>query len=156
MSSQTQTATCRQIIELVESAVRLDRARVTRVHIPSGMEVGQQLTIDATEQGGLLNQCRLSLLDVKVAPDNEVVRIEYEHDKAGKPQPHRVYSVQSVRRRGDAFVLLENFIADNPATVREADFRSIPAEAYAHDTVLKTLSDWVEFYRWQLQNARRH
>ena len=103
-----------------------------------------------------MNRCRLSFLNPDLAPDGEIVRIEYEHDKQGKYGVHRVYSVQSVRRQGRTLVLLENFLAENVQTVREEDFRPILSEAYAQETVLKSVRDWTGYRAWQLQSGGKH
>jgi len=127
--------------------------RVLRV--PDGPEVGWQITIDATEKGGPMSVSRFSILDVNSSPEAEAVRIEYEHDKQGKFGVQRVYSVQSIRKRGGELVLMENFLAENPASVREQDFRPITSEAYAQKTVLKCMQDWAKYRAWQLQEERK-
>jgi len=63
--------------------------------------------------------------------------------------------VQSVRRWGGKLVLLENFMAESPATVREEDFKPIVSEAYGRGGVLKSVHDWVLYRAWQLQEARK-
>jgi hypothetical protein len=146
--------TCGEIVRaiaIVIDSAPADSRKIMR--IPNGPEVGQQITIDATEPGGLLNRCRLSILNVDLAPAGEAARIEFEHDKKSAFETRRVYSVQSVRRVNSELVLLENFIADSPKTVREADFREIASSTYARATVLKSLEDWIRFYTWQLQEA---
>ena len=155
-SAQQYQHTCGEIVRAI--AIVVDRAMPDNrkiVRIPDGPEVGQQITIDATEPAGLLNRCRLSILNVDLAPAGEAARIEFEHDKKSAFETRRVYSVQSVRRMDGELVLLENFIADSPKTVREADFREIASPAYARTTVLKSLQDWIRFYEWQLQEARK-
>jgi hypothetical protein len=148
--------TCEKIALTVEHAIAAEPAGTVRgVHIPDGPQVGRQLTIDATEEKGLTNRCRLSFLDPSVAPAGEVVRIEYEHDKEGKYGVHRVYSVQSVRRRGRELVLLENFMAEDSQTTREEDFRPILSESYAQETVLKSVQDWTKFRAWQRQQGKK-
>lgn len=147
-------STCEQIVTLIAQAVDAEPAQNHKVlMIPGGFQVGRQIAIDATEPGGTLNLCRLSILNVHDAPAGEAARIEYEHDKAGKFETRRVYSVQSVRRRGEDLVLLENFLAISPETVREEDFRAISSEAYAQ-TVVKSVQDWTRYRAWQLQTLR--
>jgi len=124
------------------------------LRLPGGPVVGKQVTVDATEKSGLLNMCRIAVLNPDVAPEGEVVRLEYEHDRQTKFGPQRIYSIQSVRRQGGRLVLLENFLAESPDHVREEDFRPISSEAYARQTVLKTLHDWAVYRAWQLQKTR--
>ncbi|HVQ43679.1 MAG TPA: hypothetical protein VMT30_01805 [Candidatus Saccharimonadia bacterium] len=148
-------ATCQEIVTLVATAIDAESSGELRVmRLPGGAEVGRQMTIDATESGGRMNRCHLSILNADTAPAEEVVRIEYEHDKQGKFEQRRVYSVQSVRRRGGKLVLLENFIAENPETVREEDFRSITSDSYAR-TAVKSVQDWTRYRTWQLQQTRK-
>ena len=115
--------------------------------------VGKQVTIDATENEGLLNLCRIGVLNPDMAPEGEIIRIEYLHDKETRFDTQRVYSIQSVRRKGAELVLFENFLADKPENVREADFRPIVSETYAQQSVLTTLKDWASWRGWQLQAA---
>lgn len=148
-------STCERIVTIIAGAIDTEpEANRKILMVPGGIKVGQQITIDATEPGGLMNVCRLSILNVHEAPAGEVARIEYEHDKQGKFGAHRVFSVQSVRRVGDDLVLLENFLALSPEAVREEDFRPIGSEKYAQ-TVVKSLEDWTRYRAWQLQNARQ-
>jgi len=102
-----------------------------------------------------MSLCRFSILDVNSSPESEAVRTEYEHDKKGKFGVHRVYSVQSIRKRADELVLMENFLAEDPASVREQDFRPITPEAYAQKTVLKCMQGWVKYRAWQLQEEHK-
>jgi hypothetical protein len=148
-------ATCEAIVTEIAQAVDAEPGATRKaLRVPGGPEVGWQIKIDATEKGGHMSICRMSILDVNSAPEAEAARIEYEHDKEGKFGVHRVYSVQSIRRRGDELILMENFLADSPATVREEDFRPISSEAYAQKTVLKCVSDWARYRAWQLQEER--
>ncbi len=145
-------ATCEQIVAEIARAVDAEPEASRRVlRTPGGPGVGWQITIDATEKGGPKSLCRLSIMDVNTAPDGEAARIEYEHIKQGKSGAYPVYSVQSIRRRGDGLVLLENFLAENPKSVREQDFRPIGSEAYASQAVLKGVQDWAKYRAWQLQ-----
>lgn len=161
MSDGTQTdrllqTTCQQIVTEIARAVDAEPPGSRKgLRIPGGPEVGRQITIDATEKGGPMSISRFSILDVNLAPAGELARIEYEHDKQGKFGIHRVYSVQSIRRRGGELVLLENFLAENSVTVREEDFRPIGSEAYAQKTVLKGVQDWARYRAWQLQEERK-
>jgi hypothetical protein len=148
--------TCQTIVTAAAQAIDAEPAsRTSSLRLPGGPVVGKQITIDATEKGGLLNMCRLAVLDPEVAPEGEVARIEYEHDKQTKFGAQRVYSIQSVRRKGGELVLLENFLAETPTTVREEDFRPIQSEKYAQETVLATLQEWTHFRAWQLQEMRK-
>jgi hypothetical protein len=52
-------------------------------------------------------------------------------------------------------VLLENFLADDPQLVREEDFRPILSEAYAQQTVLKSVQDWARYRAWQRQEQQQ-
>ena len=147
-------ATCEQIVLTVAQAVDAEHGRGTLdLRVPGGPVVGRQITVDATEPSGLMNKCRLTILNVDLAPEGEAARIEYEHDKETKYGQQRVYSIQSVRKRHGQLELLENFLATSPDTVREADFRPIQSESYAQSTVLGTLKDWVNYRAWQLQQG---
>jgi hypothetical protein len=149
-------ATCLEVVELVAKAVDTEPERNRSVlKLPNGSEVGWQIMIDASEKKGVLNICRMSIFNADTAPDAEVARIEYEHDKQGKFESRRVYSIQSVRRRARELVLLENFLAVSPETVREQDFRPIGSETYAQTVVLKTVRDWAQFRAWQLQGGHK-
>ena len=75
------------------------------------------------------------------------MRLEYDHDKQGKFEVRRVYSIQSVRRVRGELVLLENFLAENSSDVREADFRPVLSESYARATVLSTVQDWIRYWK---------
>lgn len=144
-------STCEQIVDMAQQALALEQpAAITAMHSADGPSVGRQITIDATEPKGLLNVCRLSVLDPGLAPGGEAVRIEYEHDKATPSGHIRVYSIQSVRRQAGQYILFENFLADDPTLVREQDFRAISSESYAQQTVLKSLEDWTKFRAYQL------
>jgi len=145
--------TAEAIVTTIAEAIDGEKGNVQVVHLPNGPEVGRQITIDATEKGGLKNMCRLSFLNPDIAPDGEVVRMEFEHDKQGSYGVHEVYSVQSVRRINRKLVLMENFLAENVHAVREEDFRPILSEAYAKQTVLKSVQDWTRFRKWQRQTA---
>ncbi len=147
-------ATCEAIVAAVQAVVAAEPMKnIQAVVLPNGTAVGQQLVIDATGKDGRVNRCRLSMLNPDMAPAREVVRMEFEHDKDGKFGVHRVYSVQSVRRVNLDLVLLENFMADSPETVREEDFRPILSEAYVRKTVLKAVEDWSNYRAWQRQQG---
>lgn len=147
-------ATCEQIVMMVAQAVDAEHGQGTMdLRVPGGPVVGRQISIDATEQGGLTNKCRLTILNTDLAPEGEAARMEYEHDKETKYGPQRIYSIQSVRRRSGQLELMENFLASSPEAVREADFRAIQSESYAQTTVLGTLKDWVNFRAYQLQHG---
>jgi hypothetical protein len=149
-------ATCESIVTAAAKAIDAEPAgKASNLRLPEGPMVGRQITIDATEKDGPANICRLSVMDPALAPAGEVVRIEYEHDKQGKFGLQRVYSIQSVRQKAGELVLMENFLAESASQVREADFRPIHSEAYAQETVLKTLEDWTRYRAWQLQEARK-
>jgi hypothetical protein len=149
-------ATCEAIVQAAASAVDAEPPTLAKqMNLPGVGLVGKQITIDATGEDGLLNMCRMSVLNPDVAPEGEIVRMEFEHEKEGKFGKQMVYSIQSVRRRAGQFVLLENFLAERPEEVREEDFRQIESESYAQETVLKTLKDWAGFRRWQLQGGRK-
>jgi len=156
-SDQLLQATVQAIVTAVSAAVDAEpRPGVVSLSIPGGPAVGRQITIDAThapQTEGLHNICRLSVLDPDLAPAGEMARLEYEHDKQTKFGLQRVYSIQSVRRYGADLVLLENFLAENAASVREEDFRPIESEAYAQGTVLATVQEWVHYRAWQLQQV---
>ena len=148
--------TCEEIVTAIATVIDAEPAASKKVlRLPDGPELGRQISIDATEPGGPANTCRMSILNTELAPAGEVARIEYEHERQGKYGIHKVYSVQSVRRQAGRLVLLENFLADNPALVREADFRPIASEAYAKKSVLKSVNDWSLYRAWQLQETRR-
>ena len=148
-------ATCDRIVLMVAQAVDDEHGQGTQdLRIPNGPVVGRQITIDATEQGGLMNKCRLTILNTDLAPAGEAARLEYEHDKETTHGTQRIYSIQSVRKRNGQLELLENFLATSPETVREADFRPIQSESYAQSTVLGTLKDWVNYRTWQLQQGK--
>jgi len=147
-------ATCEQIVLMVAQAVDAEGGQgVMDLRIPGGPVVGRQVSIDATERGGPVNKCRLTILNIDLAPEGEAARMEYEHDRQTRFGLQRVYSVQSVRRRNGKLELLENFLATVPEQVREADFRPIQSESYAQATVLGTLRDWVNYRAWQLQHG---
>lgn len=147
-------ATCEQIVLMVAQAVDAEHGQGTMdLRVPGGPVVGRQITIDATEQGGLMNKCRLTILNTELAPEGEAARMEYEHDKETKYGLQRVYSIQSVRKVHGKLELMENFLASSPETVREADFRPIQSESYAQTTVLGTLKDWVNYRSWQLKQG---
>ncbi len=144
------------IVTEVASAIDAEGAQGTLpFKAPGGPEVGRQVMIDATEKDGLMNRCRFSILNPELAPAGEVARIEYEHDKQGQFGVRRVYSVQSVRKNLSGLVLMENFLAESAATVREADFRPISSEAYARATVLSSVQNWARYRAWQRQEAAK-
>jgi hypothetical protein len=146
--------TCRAIVTAVAEALDHDiPGHVTRLGLDSGIEYGRQLVIDAAGSDGLLNLCRLTVLNPTLDATGEVIRIEYEHDKQTKFGSERSYSLQSIRRKNNDFVLVENFLADAPEHVREADFRPILSNSYAEETVLGTLRQWVQFRQWQIQHG---
>jgi hypothetical protein len=150
-------ATCEAIVAAVLQAIDAESVGdLQSIRIPGGPEVGRQVTIDATEEGDRMNRCQLSIFNSDRAPAGEAARIEFEHDKQGKFGVHRVYSVQSVRRRGNDLVLLENFLAENEQAVREEDFKPILSETYARQTVLKSVHDWAKYRAWQRQEAKKH
>jgi hypothetical protein len=147
-------ATCEAIVTTAAQCVDAETpGHVMALRLPGGQIVGKQVVIDATEKGGPMNTCRLAVLNWELAPEGEAARIEYEHDKQTKHGVQRVYSIQSVRRRGGELVLLENFLAETAAAVREADFRRIESESYAQQTVLQTLQEWTHFRAYQLQQG---
>ena len=147
--------TCAAIVEEIARAVDLEPNKFRQIlRVPDGPELGRQISIDATEKDGPMNICRLAILNVDLAPAGEVARIEYEHERQGKFGMRRVYSIQSVRRQGGQLVLLENFLAEGPTAVREADFKPITSESYARSTVLKSVQDWARYRAWQLQNGQ--
>ncbi len=76
---------CQEIITTIAAAIEAEPAenRAT-IKLPSGTEVGQQIVIDASEKGGLLSLCRLSILNVDLAPAGEAARIEFEHENHGR------------------------------------------------------------------------
>lgn len=146
--------TCQMIITTVAEAI--DREPPGRVTVLNeGGVVGKQIVLDASEQAGRYNLCRLAVLDVDTSQFGEAARIEFEHDKDTKFGVQRVYSIQSVRKKAGKFFLLENFLATGPESVREADFRPIMSESYAQETVLKTLRDWTRYRQWQLQHPNK-
>src|SRR5690348_13097322 len=148
-------ATAESIVMMVAQAVDArGGAGAMDLRVPGGPVVGRQISIDATEPGGPMNKCRLTILNTELAPEGEAARMEYEHDKQTKHGVQRVYSIQSVRKRQGQLELLENFLASTPQEVREADFRPIQSETYAQTTVLGTLKDWVNYQAWQLQHAK--
>jgi hypothetical protein len=149
--------TATEIVKTVTEAVDSEApGRTEVVKSDTGQILGRVLVIDATEKkkGALFNLCRLSVLNDNMNETGEVVRLEYEHDKDTKYGNQRIYSVQSVRRQGGKFVLLENFLAESPETVREADFKPISSESYAQQTVLSTLRDWTKFRLWQRKQGQ--
>jgi hypothetical protein len=145
--------TCNDIVTLIAEAIDREPAGNRQaMSLPGGGVIGQQITIDAAEEGKM-NRCRFSILDVNQSPAGEVARIEYVHDKQGKFEVRRVYSIQSVRRQAGGLTLLENFLALGPDSVREEDFRPIRSEAYAQTVVLKAVRDWAHWRQWQLQEG---
>lgn len=145
--------TCKMIVTTVAEAIDHETtAHVTRLNLDTGIEYGRQIVINVAQPDGLLNVCRLTVLNATLNQEGEVARIEYEHDKQTKFGPERSYSVQSVRRKGTEYILMENFLADAPEHVREADFRPILSDSYAQETVLKTLREWTRYRSWQIQH----
>jgi hypothetical protein len=154
MNDQLQQSTCEAIVSTAASVVDSEPASLAKaLKTPDGTTVGKQITIDATEADGLLNMCRISVLNPDLAPEGEIVRIEFEHEKETKFDIQMTYSIQSVRRRSGQLLLLENFLSDSPELVREDDFRPIRLESYARQSVLGTLQDWSRFRAWQLHSA---
>lgn len=146
--------TCRQIVTMVAELIDSEHQnRVKRLVLDSGIEYGRQILIDAAEGSAMMNVCRLTILVTDLNPEAEVVRIEYEHDKKTNYGTERAYSVQSVRQHGRTLQLLENFLADAPEHVREADFRPILSETYAQESVLKSLRQWTQYRSWQIQHG---
>jgi hypothetical protein len=149
-------ATCGEIVALVTEAVNAESPQKwISLRLPNGPIVGNQILIDATEKKEVVNLCRLSSLNPDLAPEGEVARMEYEHDKQTKYGMQRVYSIQSVRRHGSQLVLLENFMAATSRDVREEDFRPIQSDQYAQQTVLATLKEWTHYRAWQIQEANK-
>lgn len=150
-SDQQLQSFCEKIITKVAESIdkEPDEAKLT-LRVPGGPEIGQQIRVDATDAQGLKNICVLSILNVNLSPASEVARIENERERQGKFSVQAVYSVQSIRRQAGRLVLLENFIAEGPATVREEDFRVISSEQYAK-SVLQSVEDWARYRAWQLQ-----
>lgn len=150
--------TCKMIVDTVAEAVNTEPPGRTQViKSESGQVLGRQLVIDASdraEEKGMMNLCRLTALDPNASDVFEVARIEYEHDKKGKYGNQRIYSLASVRWAGGEMELKENFLADGPETVREADFEKISSESYAQQTVLGTLRDWTKYRLWQRGQGR--
>jgi hypothetical protein len=146
--------TCKLIVSTVAEAIDAEPATlVTRLGLESGLEYGRQIVISVPQEDGLLNVCRLTVLNSSLNPEAEVARIEYEHDKQTKFGLERSYSLQSVRKRGAELVLMENFLADAPEHVREADFRPILSDSYAQETVLKNLREWTGYRAYQIQHS---
>jgi hypothetical protein len=148
-------ATCQAIVETVAKALDAEPpGSVELIKAPNGAFAGKRVMYNATdaEKGGLLNLCRISIITPELSPVRELARIEYEHDKQGKFGLQKAYSVQSVRRNAvGELVLSENFLAADENHVRDEDFQPIHSEAYAQQTVLGTLKDWIKFRKWQLQ-----
>jgi hypothetical protein len=148
-------ATCELIVTTAARCLDAEpETGLTGLALPEGKIVGKQITLDASE-GKAHNICRISVMDPIYAPGAEVARIEYEHDKETKHGLTRVYSIQTVRKRAGELILMENFLADSPTAVREADFRPIESESYAQETVLKTLQEWTHYRAYQLQEAHK-
>jgi hypothetical protein len=146
-------STCEEMVALLRGAFAAEPpGNVTTLQVPNGPVVGKQFTIDATETDGLMNRCRLSLMDPVTAPASEAARFEYEHEKESGNDIIEVYSIQSLRQQAGKYVFLENFLAEQPETVREQDFRPISSAAYAQ-TVLKGLEGWIKFRAYQLQQG---
>ncbi len=144
--------TCKMIVTTVAEAIDKEpSAGITKLGTESGMEFGRQIVISVPQKDGLLNVCRLTVLNARLNAEGEIARIEYEHDKQTKFGVERAYSLQSVRSHDDELVLMENFLADAPEHVREADFRPILSDSYAQETVLQTLGEWTRYRAYQIQ-----
>ena len=144
-------ATCEAIVTAAAQCVDAEPdTGAVALQLPNQTIVGKQITIDAGEKAAH-NICRIAVLNADLAPEGEVTRIEFEHDKQTSHGMQRVYSIQSIRRKRGVLVLMENFLAENAAGVREADFRPIESESYAQETVFKTLQEWAHYRAWQLQ-----
>jgi hypothetical protein len=156
-AGQLLQATCEAIVNEAMQAVDGEPASLIKTMLgPEGKPIGRQMTIDATEgEKGLLNMCRIAVLNPDVAPAGEIVRIEFEHEKEAQFEYLLIYSVQSLRRKNGKYVLLENFLADGPESVRESDYHEVLSEAYAQKTVLSTLRDWARFRGWQLTGGKK-
>lgn len=145
--------TCKMIVDTVAEAINTEppgRAQVIKSE--TGQVLGKQLVIDAAERAeekGMMNLCRLTELDPNASEVFEVARIEYEHEKKGKYGLQKIYSLASVRWVAGEMELKENFLADGPESVREADFEKISSESYAQQTVLGNLRDWTKYRLWQ-------
>jgi hypothetical protein len=104
-ADQVLQSTCEKIVTAIAQTIDAEPAGgVTNLRMPEGPVIGRQMTIDASERGenGKLNQlnlCRISVLNSDLAPESEVARIEYEHDKQDNFGMQRVYSIQTIRRR---------------------------------------------------------
>jgi len=148
--------TCQAIVDVVGQTLNSEPADgVVELRLPNGAIAGKQMNINASEKDGGANLCRLSVLDSVVAPQAELVRIEYEHEKKTDRGKRQVYSIQSVRRAGRELELMENFLAESPQSIREEDFRPITSEQYAQQTVLASLEEWTHFRAWQLNELKR-
>jgi hypothetical protein len=148
---------CWQIVDVISTAIGAEPpTTVQPLRLPNGQEVGRQIMIDATQADGLMNRCRMMILNADLTPTAEAARIEFEHDKQGTFGVRRVYSVQSVRRERGVMTLVENFLAESARSAREEDFRPITSAQYARDTVLKSVQDWVNYRAWQLRSGRMH
>lgn len=157
LADELELETCQAIVTTAAQAIDAELpGHATDLRLADNPTViGRQITIDATEKGGLLNRCRVAVLDPAMAPEGELVRIEYEHEKAGASGPQRVYSAQSVRKRAGNLILMENFLATDAQHLREEDFRPIHSEAYGRTTVLATLQEWTHFRAWQIQELKK-
>lgn len=148
-------ATCEAIVTAVATALDAEPPGMAQlIKSTDGSMIGKRIMIDATDRAkdGMLNLCRLTILEPDSSPVHEVARIEYAHDEEGKFGKHQVYSVQSVRRNAvGELVLLENFLADDENHVRDADFQLIHSEEYAQKTVLATIKDWLTYREWQIK-----
>jgi hypothetical protein len=148
---------CWAIVDAVATVIGAEPPTGVRpLRLPNGQEVGRQIMIDATQADGLMNRCRMMILNADLTPMAEAARIEYEHDKQGKFGVRRVYSVQSVRRERGIMTLVENFLAEDSRSVREEDFRPITSAEYARQTVLKSVQDWANYRAWQLRTGAKH
>lgn len=151
-ADQLLQSTCESIVMMMARLIDHEPlGGVVLLKLPDGVLIGKQVTINATEAGGPMNMCRMSVFNPDLAPGNEVARIEFEHEKKGKFGLQHVYSIQSVRRKPGSLVLMENFLASSPETVREADFEPIHSESYAQKMVHETVKEWTHFRAWQLQ-----
>lgn len=117
--------------------------------------IGQTLTIDGMGPDKLQNICRLTLFQEGVAGFDEVARIEYQDEKLAGDTKFQAYSITKIKRQGDRFVMVENFLAESPEKVREEDFRLVTSGEYAYGTVLGTLKNWAAYRSGQLAAGRR-
>jgi hypothetical protein len=159
-ADQVLQSTCEKIVTMIAQTIDAEPAGgVTSLRLPEGPVIGRQMTIDASDrdkEGKLnaLNLCRISMLNSDLAPEAEVARLEYEHDRLDQFGMQRVYSVQTIRRRAGQLVMFENFLAGRPEAVREQDFRPIHSEAYAQE-MMKEVGQWTRYRAAQLEELHR-